>query len=196
MAKKERGIVYIATTPAEPGRLKMGCTTDIARTLRQISKSVSQPYKSSYELEVEDMNKVVLLLRDAFHHFRIPKEEIYEIAPDKVASALKLVLHKGITPKKKATSQQQPPEIQEPFTFSEAGVPINAMITFIHKDENGNTIEAEVFTETRIIFDGEVTLMSIVAEKLLNAKEILDGPKYWKYKDEIIEERWERIQNK
>ena len=83
------------------------------------------------------------------------------------------------------------------FRFDELGIPIGATLTFKEDSE----ITVKVIDEKRAIeFEGKETSLSAVARDLMKARpqgwksDKIDGPSYFKYEDETINERRTRME--
>lgn len=80
-------------------------------------------------------------------------------------------------------------ERRAPFRFSMIDIPYGAEIIF-SRDEN---VKAKVFDDRLIELNGERTSISSAAQKLLNVEWPAQGPLYWIYEGETLDERRQRI---
>src|SRR3989344_5302049 len=96
-------IIYILTNEAMPGYVKIGRTSaNLEQRIRELSASTSIPipFTCFYACTVKDAQFVEHQLHDAFDNNRInPKREFFQIAPERVVSALKLAEIENITAK-------------------------------------------------------------------------------------------------
>lgn len=195
-------IIYILTNEAMPGYVKIGKTsTSLEQRIRELSSSTSVPlpFTCFYACTVSNMNFVEHQLHDAFDNNRInPKREFFQIAPERVVAALKLVEIEDVTPKKdyvdskedqKALTQAR--KRRTDVSFKAADIPVGAEIYF-SRDEN---IKAKVLDNRTIEINGEKTSLSLSAQKLLGYNYGVAGPDYWMYDGESLDERRRRIES-
>ncbi|MBS0606514.1 MAG: GIY-YIG nuclease family protein [Verrucomicrobia bacterium] len=194
-------IVYILTNACMPGLVKIGVTaTSIDQRIKELSNStaVPLPFTCYYAAVVTNGKFVERQLQEAFGNHRIsPKREFFQIDANRVKAALLLVAVREVTP------QNDPEEIAElkeygarrpPFRFSLAQVPIGAELRFV-RDEN---IVCKVVDDRNVEFQGEVKSLSAIASELLSKvgwkSTQVQGPIYWLYEGETLEERRQRIE--
>jgi len=94
-------IVYILTNEAMPGLVKVGKTTsDLLSRIRALDTTgIPLPFECFFAAEVADCHLAEKLIHDAFDDHRVRKNrEFFEIAPERIASALKLAAVREITP--------------------------------------------------------------------------------------------------
>jgi|GEM_PF-965660 len=94
-------IVYILTNEAMPGLVKVGKTTaDLLGRIRALaSTGVPLPFECFFAAEVADCHLAEKLIHDVFDDHRVRKNrEVFEVAPKRIASALKLAAIREITP--------------------------------------------------------------------------------------------------
>jgi hypothetical protein len=198
-------IVYLLTNPTMPGLVKIGRTTDLESRLRSLSThtGVPVPFECFYACQVENSTKVEKALHDAFGDHRInPKREFFRLNPDRVVAILELVALNDAAPKMEIADD--PVELEalhreqsrrEQFRFSLADVPIGVTLYF-SRDEN---IIAKVVDDRRIEFEGEITTTSSAAAKVLKGRfgwtvKQVQGPLYWVYEGETLDERRSRLE--
>ena len=195
-------IIYILINEAMPGYVKIGKTsTSLEQRIKELSGSTSVPlpFTCFYACIVKDMAFVEHQLHDAFDNNRInPKREFFKIAPERVVAALKLAEIENITPKKDIVEnkedQQALNEARErraPFRFSMVDIPPGSEISF-SRDEN---IKAKVIDDRFIELNGEKTRISNAAQRLLGVEWPAQGPLYWMYEGETLDERRQRLED-
>ena len=195
-------IIYILINEAMPGYVKIGRTsTSLEQRIRELStsSSVPIPFTCFYACTVKDAAFVEHQLHDAFDNNRInPKREFFQIAPERVVSALKLAEIENKTPKKDIVENKEDQEALDearkrrpPFRFNMVDIPIGAEIVF-SRDEN---IKAKVVDNRFIELNGEMTRLSISAQKLLGYDYGVSGTDYWMYDGETLDERRQRIES-
>lgn len=95
------GIVYVLINEAMPGYLKIGFTEGplIDRIKGLDNTSLPLPFECFYAATVEDCKKVEKLVHDIFLEQRVRNNrEFFEVDPERVKSALKLVELEDKTP--------------------------------------------------------------------------------------------------
>jgi len=195
-------IIYILINESMPGYVKIGKTsTSLEQRIKELSGSTSVPlpFTCFYACTVKDSAFVEHQLHDAFDNHRVnPRREFFQIAPERVVSALKLAQIEDITPKndivedkedQKALNEAR--ERRSPFRFDMADIPYGSEIVF-SRDEN---IKAKVIDNRFIELNGEKTRLSISAQKLLGYDYGVAGTDYWMYEGETLDERRRRIGN-
>ena len=193
-------IIYILINEAMPGYVKIGRTsTNLEQRIRDLSASTSIPipFTCFYACTVKDAQFVEHQLHDAFDNNRInPKREFFQIAPERVVSALKLAEIENITPKKDFVENQEDQQalikarkIREKFNFNMAKIPVGAELIF-SRDEN---IKAKVIDNHFVEYDGEKTSLSSSAQKILGFDYGVAGTDYWMYEGETLDERRKRL---
>lgn len=196
-------IVYILINEAMPNLVKVGKTSNLEQRIRSLDTTgVPLPFECFYAARVNNAAYVEKQLHDAFMDQRVRKNrEFFEIAPDRIVSALKLAEIEEVTPgvdyvdsddDQKALDKAR--SRRSAFNFEMVKIPTGAQLQFI-RDEG---VTCEVMDTKRVNFEGEVTSLSFAAQKALqniglNWKSV-QGPMYWKYEDETLGERRYRME--
>ena len=194
-------IIYILTNEAMPGYVKIGKTsTNLEQRIRELSTSTSVPlpFTCFYACTVADAQFVEHQLHDAFDNNRInPRREFFQIAPERVVSALKLAEIENVTPKKDFIETQEDQQSLNQartrraiFNFKLVDIPVGAELVF-SRDEN---IKAKVIDNRSIEYNGEITSLSTSAQKILGYDYGVAGTDYWMYEDETLDERRRRFE--
>ncbi len=195
-------IIYVLINEAMPGYVKIGKTsTSLEQRIRELSSSTSVPlpFTCFYACTVKDMTFVEHQLHDAFDNIRInPRREFFKIAPERVVAALKLAEIENITPKNDIVENREDQQAlnearkrRPPFKFSMVNIVPGSEITF-SRDEN---IKAIVVDDHIIEINGEKLSISNAAQKLLDVEWPVQGPLYWIYEGESLDERRQRIES-
>lgn len=197
-------IIYILINEAMPGYVKIGRTsTNLEQRIRDLSASTSVPipFTCFYACTVKDAQFVEHQLHDAFDNNRInPKREFFQIAPERVVSALKLAEIENITPKKDFVDNREDQQalvkarkIREKFNFNMAKITVGAELVF-SRDEN---IKAKVIdlvdSRHSVEFNGKKTSLSDSAREILGYDYGVAGTDYWMYEGETLDERRKRL---
>lgn len=201
--KSKHGIVYILTNAAMPGYVKIGMTTtSVGQRVLELSRSsaVPLPFECNYAVQVADVDKVEEALHDAFGDHRInPKREFFSIAPERVVAVLRLLSLKDVTPSKNIGVESKEDAVaiavarkqRSAFNFLIVGIPAGAELAFI-RDED---IKCRVAPDQKHVeFQGEIMSISTAAEKALGSKYPVQGPAYWTYGGELLDELRKRLE--
>lgn len=194
-------IIYILTNEAMPGYVKIGKTINLEQRIKDLSSSTSVPipFTCFYACIVKDMNFVEHQLHDAFDNNRInPKREFFKIDPERVVAALKLAEVENITPRKDIVENEEDRQAlnearnrRSPFRFDMVNILPNSEITFSRNED----IKAKILDNHFIELNGVKTTISKAAQELLDVEWPAQGPLYWKYDGETLDERRQRIEN-
>lgn len=197
------GIVYILTNEAMPGYIKIGkTTTSIEQRILELSRSsaVPLPFECYYAVKVANMSKVESAFHDAFTDFRInPKREFFSISPERVVAVLKLLALEevrlppniGVENREDALAIERARKKKSAFNFKMVDIPVGAELKFI-RDESITCVVAP--DQKHVIFRNELMSLSTAAQKSLGYKWQVQGPAYWTYQGEILDERRTRLE--
>ena len=194
-------IIYILINEAMPGYVKIGKTaTSLEQRIRELgaSTSVPLPFTCFYACTVKDASFVERQLHDAFDNNRInPKREFFQIAPERVVSALKLAEINNITPQKEyVETKEDQLALHEArtrrsiFRFSIVDIPAGSELLF-SRDESKKAI---VVDDRNIEFNGKKTSLSTSAQEILGYEYGVAGTDYWMYEGETLDERRRRFE--
>jgi hypothetical protein len=194
-------IIYILINEAMPGYVKIGKTsTSLGQRIRELSTSTSVPlpFTCFYACTVKDASFVEHQLHDAFDNNRVnPKREFFQIAPERVVSALKLAEIDNITPKEEYTETKEDQLAlhkarvrRSIFKFSIVDIPVGSELIF-GRDENQKAI---VIDDRYIEFNGKKTSLSTSAQEILGYEYGVAGTDYWMYEGETLDERRRRFE--
>jgi hypothetical protein len=197
-------IVYVLINDAMSGYVKIGRTNNLEQRLRSLDNtSVPLPFTCFYACEVGDANFVERQLHDAFGDQRVrANREFFEISPDRIVAALKLAALKEVTPGRDfvetADDQRALDKARTKrsrFNFEMAQVPVGAVLAFVRNP----LITAVVKSNTTIEFMGEETSLSKAASTILQRDygwsiDKVQGPLYWVFEEENLEERRRRLE--
>lgn len=195
-----REIIYILINEAMPGYVKIGRTSEnLEQRIRDLSASTSIPipFTCFYAVTVKNAKFVEHQLHDAFDNNRInPRREFFQIAPERVVSALKLAEMENITPKKDFVDNKEDQQalvkarkIRDKFNFNMAKIPIGAELIF-SRNEN---IKVKVLDNHFVEYGGKKISLSNSAQKILGYDYKVAGTLYWMYKGETLDERRKRL---
>lgn len=196
-------IVYILINEAMPGYAKIGRASNLEQRMRSLDNtSVPLPFECFYAARVNDAALVEKLLHDAFADFRVHKNrEYFEIAPDRIVSALKIGALEEVTPGVDYVESEDDQKAldkarfrRSAFNFEMVNIPDGAELQFI-RDEN---VTCKVVGTRTVEFDGEITSLSAAAATALSNMGLnwksVQGPMYWMYEGESLGERRYRLE--
>lgn len=193
-------IIYILINEAMPGYVKIGRTTNLEQRIRSLdTTAVPLPFECFFACTVKDAVFVERQLFDAFMEHRVrSSREFFEIAPERAVAILKLVEIENITPKKDFVETQEDQQAlnqartkRSVFNFNMVEIPIGAELLYAN-DEN---IKVKVADSRRVDFNGEVTYLAPLTQKLLGYSRLVQGAPYWKYEGETLDERRKRFES-
>ena len=192
-------IIYILTNEAMPDYIKIGRTNDIERRIKDLDwTNIPLPFECYYAARVKDVNFIEQQIFQIFADQRVRSQrEFFRANPERVVAAIKMVQIEEVTPKKNILESPGVKEELEEisyrrrFNFPAVQIPIGAELSFI-RDES---IKARVVDENRIEFRGEILSVSKAAQRALNKPWPAQGPIYWLYEGETLDERKKRMEN-
>ncbi|MEN9552303.1 MAG: hypothetical protein RI935_680 [Candidatus Parcubacteria bacterium] len=199
-------IIYILTNESMPDLIKIGMTDErLDERVKELSRQtgVPLPFEVYFACEVENMREVERSLHDAFLDHRInPKKEFFRLNPERVISVLKLLQKKDVTPVidvfegvEEKNAVEIAKERRSRFNFDLAKIPVGSTVEYYYD----NTIQAVVANDREITCNGETASLNQITLKLLkNSGRIwksVQGPAFWLYEGETLDERRRRIEN-
>lgn len=199
----DKGIIYILINEAMPGYIKIGkTTTSVEQRILELSRTsaVPVPFECYYAARVDRMSDAERALHTAFGDFRKnPRREFFTISPERVVAILKLLEVEDVTPspdvgvenKEDAEAIENARERRAAFNFKMVNIPAGSELTFT-RDENVRCSVAQDLKHVE--FKGETMSLSKAAQIALGSKWLEQGPAYWKYKGEILDDRRTRFE--
>lgn len=193
-------IIYILINPAMSGYVKIGRTTNLEQRIRSLDTTgVPLPFECFYACTVRDSQFAEQQLHNTFMDHRVRStREFFEVSPDRVVAALKLAEIENVTPKKDFVESvedqnalNQARKRRAAFNFKMVDIPIGAELTFIN-DEN---TKVKVVDNRTVLLNGEVASLSGAAQKVMGVEWPAQGPVYWTYEGETLDERRKRYES-
>jgi len=191
-------VVYILINESMPDFIKIGITHgNVEDRMRQLDRTgVPLPFEVYYAAIVDDAEKEEKWLHSIFADRRArDNREFFKMNPEYAALALKRVEVKEVIIETTLTPEQEK-EVdnvrtkRSRFHFSEYDIPIGSKLIFT-RDPN---IIAEVVGNNKIKIGDKVDYMSNFARDLLGYKRRPQGTLYFKYEDEILDDRRKRME--
>ena len=191
-------IVYILTNEAMPEYIKIGFTHgNVEDRIRQLDRTgVPLPFEIYYAAKVDDAEKEERWIHSVFADRRArDNREFFKMNPEYAALALKRVEIEEVRVESSMTPEQEKEvdvvkQKRSRFKFKHFGIPIGAELTFT-RDPN---IVAEVVDGDKIKIDDKIDYLSNFARDLLGYKRRPQGTLYFKYEDEILDDRRKRLE--
>jgi hypothetical protein len=193
-------IVYILINEAMPGYVKIGKTSGLEQRVRDLSRAsgVPLPFEVFYAAKVRDMNEAEKLIHDAFGDTRVaPNREFFKIAPERVVAALKLAQIENVTPQSDfVDSPEEQVALDKArrnrfrFNFEMVKIPPGSILQFTRDPQ----ITCKVINDTQIEYNGVVKSLSDAAKSLLGVPYPVQGPVFWTYENETLDERRRRFE--
>ncbi len=190
-------IVYILTNESMPGYIKIGFTrASVEERLKQLDRTgVPLPFEVYYSANVLNADAEEAWLHSIFADRRVrDNREFFRMNPELATLALKRVevteakVDDGLT----IEQQKEVTEIKEKrskFHFENYKIPVGSTLSFT-RDPN---IKAEVIVGDKIKINGKIGSLSSHATELLGYKNNVQGTLYFKYEDEILDDRRRRM---
>jgi len=197
-------IVYILTNEAMPGLVKVGKTkSDLLGRIKALDGTgVPLPFECYYAARVENCDTAEKLLHDAFDDQRLRRNrEFFEIAPERISSALKLAALQDVTPRDEivedpddAAAIKKVKQRRSRFNFHAADIPLGAILS--HNKDADET--CRVIGRQQVEYDGETMSLSQSALRVFNKLgynwSAVSGPASWIYEGETLDERRYRLE--
>ena len=191
------GIVYILTNLAMPGYVKIGITSgSIEQRIRELSgpSSVPIPFECFYAGQVNNIKEVEGGLHDAFGDHRVnPKREFFKIAPERVVAVLRLLSIKEVTPTlntgidsdEDKESLEVARKRRSAFNFRLVQIAPGSELKFLRNEEITCQVDID---QKHVVFNDRQMSLSEAAKEALGYKWQVQGPAYWTYNGEILDE--------
>lgn len=208
-----RGKIYIMTNDAMPGYIKIGrTTTTLEQRMKDLDTTgVPLPFRCHYAVEVDDHEAKEKLIHDGFADHRVRQNrEFFELAPERAMAILKALGGKEIAINNSMIDEFGQVLLETPqterivnrgkFTFKELQIPVGAELVFTRSFPDGIERKCTVINDIRsVTYNGENYTLSKLAMKFMQELgydwTTIQGPAFFKYNDEILSERRNRLQN-
>ena len=192
-------IIYVLINESMPGYVKIGRTNNLEQRIRSLdTTSVPLPFECFYACTVRDSQFTERQLHDAFLDNRIrSSREFFEISPERVVSALRLAEIKNITPKRDYVETEEDQQAlnqartkKARFNFKMVEIPAGSELAFV----NDQIKKAKVIDNRNVEYNGEIISLSRAAQQALGVEWPAQGPIYWMYEGETLDERRRRME--
>lgn len=210
MTKKEhKGVIYILTNPSFPDYIKIGYAHNIEQRLKQLNRSETIPYAfrvyAIYEVESDLTDKELHKLIDSLNpglrtietfDGKQRVKEFYAMSAEEAFSLLECIAKISGTTERLKKMKPEGHEVEDeivaaevsaearrvPFRFSECKIPVGSEIAFIDDD----SIVATVLDDRHILYKGQTTSLSALAQEIKHYDHPVQGTLFFKYKGEIL----------
>ena len=214
---QKQGVIYILTNPSFKEYVKIGYANDIEKRLRQLNRSETIPFA----FRVYATYKVTSRLTDIELHRLIDKlnpdlraietfdgkervKEFYAMSAEDAYELLECIAKisgtedrlQRMTPEgHEVLDEQIAEEVREvakrgPFRFSACGIPVGSELGFVDDD----SIRVTVVDDRRIKYDGEITSVSALAQRLKGFDHPVQGTLWFTYRDEKLTDIRDRLE--
>ena len=198
-----KGYIYILTNPAYEGYVKIGFTnSDVFKRAKDLSSAsgvmfdfeVYGYYETPARLGDKSLHKIIDGLNP---ELRVNKRrEFYKMSAKAAYEFLYSVAELSGTQDRMSLVDEDDEDIpaktkrRPPFSFKSAKIPVGAEIVFT----GDNPVTAIVSDDRHVLYDGEVTFVSELAQRLLDSKWQVQGTLYFTYEGETLLERRNRME--
>ena len=209
------GYIYILTNPSFREYVKIGYADDVQKRLRQLNRSECVPFAfrvyATYEVDSRLSDKKIHSIIDKLNpnlrsidtfEGRERKREFYAMTPEDAYSILEAIAEingcsnklKLIVPTENERREEQIADDVEqenrdrlsPFNFNLVNIRPGEKIVFTHSVSPNNGAECVVVDDKQVEYNGENWSLSALARMLLNSRWPVAGPRYFKYKGELL----------
>ena len=209
------GYIYIFTNPSFPQYVKIGYATDVKHRLDTLNSNPGLPFAfrvyATYEVDSALSDKKLHSILDKLNPDLRSTEEVdgkkrirefYAMTPEDAYSILEAIAeingYKHRLKKWKATAAEQEDEAlaqeiseqhqerMSPFAFTKCGIAIGEEIVFSCVGNPNNGTTAVVVDDKHVEYQGETWSLTALATFFLKSKWKVQGPKYFKYKGERL----------
>ena len=213
---QKHGVIYILTNPSFKEYVKIGYANDIEKRLKQLNRSETIPFAFRVYATYEVTNR----LTDLELHRLIDKlnpelraietfdgkervKEFYAMSAEDAYSLLECIAKisgtedrlQRMTPEgHEVLDEQIADEVREiakkgPFRFSAYNIPVGSELVYVDDE----SIRVVVVDDRRIKYEGEVTSVSALAQKLKGFEHPVQGTLWFTYKGEKLTDIRERM---
>lgn len=219
MAKKEqKGVIYILTNPSFPDYIKIGYAHNIEQRLKQLNRSETIPYAfrvyAIYEVESDLTDKELHKLIDSLNpglrtietfDGKQRVKEFYAMSAEDAYSLLECIAKISGTTDRLKKMKPEGHEVEDeivaeevraearrgPFRFSDCNIPVGGEITYVEDD----TVVATVIDDRHILYKGQTTSLSALAQELKQFDHPVQGTLWFCYKGERLNDLRLRLEN-
>ncbi len=200
----KHGVIYILTNPSFPEYVKIGYASDLERRLKELNRSETIPFAfrvyAVYEVESNLTDKELHKMIDALNpdlrtvetfdgkqrvkeFYAMKAEEAYQLleciakisGTQRRLKRMKPEGHEVLDEKIAAENREN--ARRGPFRFSECGIVVGSELVFI----DDSAIKATVVDDRHILYNGQQTSMSRLAQDLKGFDHPVQGTLWFTY---------------
>lgn len=214
---KVKGVIYILTNPSFPQYVKIGYAQDLETRMKQLNRSATLPFAfrayAIYEVEnaltdrklhelIDNINPT-LRARETFcgkkrvkEFYAMQAEDAYRLLEciakiSGTESRLKRVKPEGHEIEDEKQAEEDIETMRRGvFRFSMCGIKPGEKVAFV-KDASK---QAEVVDDRHVRYGKETMSLSMLAKQLTGLKHELQGPIYFTYKGELLDDLRKRLE--
>lgn len=190
------------TNPAYQGYVKIGATSrDVEARRKELSSQtgvmfdfeIYATYETRGDLQDKNFHRIIDRLNPTLR--ANTKREFYKMEPEAAYDLLMAIAEiSGDTEKvvkyDESENVSDSKTRREQFSFIKAGIEIGSYISFTENED----IKVKVYDEKHIEYNGQKTSVSELARKLLNLTHPVQGTLYFKYENETLNDRRQRLE--
>ena len=188
-------IIYILINEAMFGYIKIGKTADLAQRVKDLSRAsgVPLPFEVFYAAEVDDADFVEKQIHEAFGRTRVAQNrEFFTETPERVVAVIKLREINEVTTGQDFVEDEADRQAlarvkryKKRYDFTRYEIPVGAVLIFT-RDATKTCV---VVDGDNVEYGGDVMSVSKAAQRALDVPYGVQGPAYWEYQEQTLDER-------
>lgn len=214
---QKQGVIYILTNPSFPEYVKIGYADDLEKRLKQLNRSETIPfafrvyavYAVTSRLTDLELHRLIDQLNpelraiDTFNG-KSRVKEFYAMTAEDAYGLLECIAKisgtedrlRRLTPEGHELEDEEIAEdVREisrrgPFRFSACNIPVGSELVYI-EDES---VRVTVVDDRRIRYNGELTSLSALAQRLKRLNHSIQGTLWFTYKGEKLTDLRQRLE--
>ena len=216
------GYIYILTNPSFPQYVKIGYANDVNQRVNELNSSSAVPFAfriyATYQVESNLSDKKLHGILDKLNPDLRTTEtvngknrvrEFYAMSPEDAYDILLAIAeinnYKDRLKKYSETAAEKEDEknAQEidqeyherasAFAFSKCGIPIGDTVQFSHRNDPNDGVACIVVDDKHVKYQNEIWTLSALATNLLQSKWSVQGPSFFKYNGEWLNDIRKRL---
>ena len=210
----ETEIIYVLRNPAMPNYVKIGKTENLQQRMKDLDNtSVPVPFECIYAACVKKGRRWEKVLHEVFSEYRVNQRREFFTSENVVVKAIRILKAaqiENVTPNTLVVAdpveESSVREGQERiasnenkrvrFDFAMVGIPDDETLPFLLDDDVVCTVRQQK-NPPKVNFREEELSLSMAAAKALgrDSSAGVRGPAYWKYEDELLSDRRDRMES-